>query len=212
VTAAAVAHVNRLPLLLIPGDVFANRGPIRVAAGGRFRRRHRQRQRLPAPVSRYFDRLTRPEQVMSAFARAMAVLTDPAECGPVTLAFCQDVQTEAFDSPLHYFSNRGSGLPRVQPRTVRKLRRPARRCCAGAQKPIVVAGGWHVLYVAEAERALTRFLRGRMAPASRRCGKPRPEGKSANFETQPPQYGRRRALSGNHGRQYACPPRRGPWS
>jgi len=92
VTAAAVAHVNRLPLLLLPRDVFANRRPDpvlqqienfadgTVSANDCFR-----------PVSRYFDRITRPEQIIAALQRAMAVLTDPAECGPVTLALCQDV-------------------------------------------------------------------------------------------------------------------------
>ena len=86
VTAAAVAHVNRLPLLLLPGDVFASRRPDpvlqqienfadgTVSANDCFR-----------PVSRYFDRITRPEQIITALQRAMAVLTDPAECGPVTL-------------------------------------------------------------------------------------------------------------------------------
>jgi 3D-(3,5/4)-trihydroxycyclohexane-1,2-dione acylhydrolase (decyclizing) len=84
VTAAALAHVNRLPLLLLPGDVFANRAPDpvlqqvesfgdgTVSANDAFR-----------PVSRYFDRITRPEQIISALNRAMRVLTDPAECGPV---------------------------------------------------------------------------------------------------------------------------------
>src|ERR1700742_4912467 len=100
VTAAAVAHVNRLPLLLLPGDVFANRRPDpvlqqienfadgTVSANDCFR-----------PVSRYFDRITRPEQLLAALPRAMAVLTDPADCGPATLAFCQDVQAEAYDWP-----------------------------------------------------------------------------------------------------------------
>jgi len=107
VTAAAVAHVNRLPLLLIPGDVFANRGPDPVLQQVEdFGDGTVSANDCLRPVSRYFDRLTRPEQVMSAFARAMAVLTDPAECGPVTLAFCQDTQTEAFDYPLHFFEPR----------------------------------------------------------------------------------------------------------
>ena len=100
VTAAALAHVNRLPLLLLPGDVFANRRPDpvlqqienfadgTVSANDCFR-----------PVSRYFDRITRPEQIINALQRAMTVMTDPAECGPVTLALCQDVQAEAFDYP-----------------------------------------------------------------------------------------------------------------
>ena len=89
VTAAALAHVNRLPVLLIPGDVFASRAPDpvlqqvedfqdgTVSANDCFR-----------PVSRYFDRIARPEQLLTALPRAMAVMTDPAECGPVTLAFC----------------------------------------------------------------------------------------------------------------------------
>ena len=105
VTAAAVAHVNRLPVLLIPADVFANRKPDpvlqqmetfgdgTVSANDCFR-----------PVSRYFDRIIRPEQIVPALNRAIAVLTDPAECGPVTLAFCQDVQTEAYDYPEAFFA------------------------------------------------------------------------------------------------------------
>ena len=107
VTAAALAHVNRLPVLLLPGDVFANRlpdpvlqqvedfGDGTVSANDCFR-----------PVSRYFDRITRPEQIIPALARAMAVLTDPADCGPVTLALCQDVQAEAFDFPSRFFDER----------------------------------------------------------------------------------------------------------
>ena len=93
VTAAALAHVNRIPVLLLPGDVFANRGPDpvlqqiedftdgTVSANDTFK-----------PVSRYFDRITRPEQLLTALPRAFRTMTDPADCGPVTLAFCQDVQ------------------------------------------------------------------------------------------------------------------------
>ena len=104
VTAAALAHVNRLPLLLIPGDVFANRGPDPVlqqvedfddgvvSANDCFR-----------PVSRYFDRISRPEHLMTALPRALQTMTDPAKCGPVTLSFCQDVQAEAYDYPVSFF-------------------------------------------------------------------------------------------------------------
>src|SRR3954449_6593699 len=107
VTAAAVAPVNRLPVLLLPGEVFSSRRPDpvlqqiedfgdgTVSANDCFR-----------PVSRYFDRITRPEQIMPAFERAMQVLTDAAECGPVTLALCQDVQTEAFEYPDWFFAER----------------------------------------------------------------------------------------------------------
>src|SRR4029077_6005250 len=116
VPAAAVAHVNRLPVLLIPGDVFANRKPDpvlqqvesfgdgTVSANDCFR-----------PVSRYFDRIARPEQIGPALTRPISVLTDPAECGPVTLAFCQDVQTEAYDYPASFFEERVHRLRRVAP-------------------------------------------------------------------------------------------------
>ena len=107
VTAAAVAHVNRLPVLFLPGDVYASRRPdpvlqqiedfadATVSANDCFR-----------PVSRFFDRITRPEQILDALPKAMAVLRDPAACGPATLAFCQDVQAEAFDYPVEFFEPR----------------------------------------------------------------------------------------------------------
>src|SRR6204780_3946644 len=116
VTAAAVAQVNRLPVLLIPGDVFANRRPDpvlqqvedfgdgTVSANDCFK-----------PVSRYFDRITRPEQIVPVLTRAISVLTDPAECGPVTLAFCQDVQAEAYDYPAGFFEERVHRIRRVAP-------------------------------------------------------------------------------------------------
>ena len=98
ITAAGVAHVDRLPVLFLPGDVFAGRRPdpvlqqvedfadATVSANDCFR-----------PVSRYFDRITRPEQLIGSLPRAMATLLDPATCGPATLALCQDVQAEAAD-------------------------------------------------------------------------------------------------------------------
>ena len=107
VTAAAVAHVNRVPLLLLPGDVFANRlpdpvlqqvedfGDGTVSVNDCFK-----------PVSRYFDRIARPEQLIPALNRAMVVLTDPADCGPVTLAMCQDTQAEAYDYPDSFFEEK----------------------------------------------------------------------------------------------------------
>ena len=107
VTAAALAHVNRLPVLLLPGDVFASRRPDPVlqqvedfsdptlTANDCFR-----------PVSRYWDRITRPEQLLRSLPQAIGVLTDPAECGPVTLALPQDVQAEAWDYPCAFFGKR----------------------------------------------------------------------------------------------------------
>ncbi len=116
VTAAAVAHVDRLPVLFLPGDVFASRRPdpvlqqvedfadATVSANDCFR-----------PVSRFFDRITRPEQIMTALPRALSVLTDPAACGPATLALCQDVQAEAFDYPDAFFAPRLWHIRRRRP-------------------------------------------------------------------------------------------------
>ncbi|MEN5081640.1 3D-(3,5/4)-trihydroxycyclohexane-1,2-dione acylhydrolase (decyclizing) [Bosea sp. TWI1241] len=163
VTAAAVAHVNRLPLLLLPGDVFASRRPDpvlqqienfgdgTVSANDCFR-----------PVSRYFDRITRPEQLMRAFERAMQVLTDPADCGPVTLALCQDVQTEASDYPERFFAER-----LWQPRRQRPDEAELAEAIAlirAAQRPLVVAGGG-VLY-SEAEAELAAFCSSHGIPAA----------------------------------------------
>jgi 3D-(3,5/4)-trihydroxycyclohexane-1,2-dione acylhydrolase (decyclizing) len=154
VTAAALAHVNRLPLLLLPGDVFANRAPDpvlqqvesfgdgTVSANDVFR-----------PVSRYFDRITRPEQLITALARAMQVLTDPAECGPVTLSLCQDVQAEAFDYPVAMFEERLWTPRRPQP-DANELE-AAVAAIKAAQKPVIIAGGG-VLY-SEAAEGLRAF-------------------------------------------------------
>ena len=103
-TAAALAHVNRLPVLFLPGDVFMSRAPDPalqqvedfhdggVSANDCFK-----------PVSRYWDRINRPDQLMNALPEVMRVLTSPAETGAVTLALPQDVQTEAFDYPVELF-------------------------------------------------------------------------------------------------------------
>ncbi len=154
VTAAALAHVNRIPLLLLPGDVFANRAPDPVlqqvedwgdgttSANDVFR-----------PVSRYFDRITRPEQIITALNRAMQVLTDPAECGPVTLSLCQDVQAEAFDYPESFFAERIWYPRRPQP-DARELD-AAVETLKSAKQPVIIAGGG-VLY-SEAAPTLCAF-------------------------------------------------------
>jgi 3D-(3,5/4)-trihydroxycyclohexane-1,2-dione acylhydrolase (decyclizing) len=140
VTGAALAHVNRLPVLLLPGDVFATRipdpvlqqvedfGDGTVSANDCFR-----------PVSRYFDRITRPEQIVPALARAMAVLTDPAECGPVTLSLCQDVQAEAFDYPESFFEER-VWAPRRQRPDEHEMQ-AAVEALRKARAPLIVSGG-----------------------------------------------------------------------
>ncbi|MFS8180614.1 3D-(3,5/4)-trihydroxycyclohexane-1,2-dione acylhydrolase (decyclizing) [Pseudovibrio denitrificans] len=140
VTAAALAHVNRLPVLLLPGDVFANRAPDpvlqqiedfqdgTVSANDTFR-----------PVSRYYDRIQRPEQLLTALPRAMAVMTDPVECGPVTLAMCQDVQAEAFDWPLSFFEERTLHFRRPAPDALEL--ETAVAAIRAAKKPMIIAGG-----------------------------------------------------------------------
>ena len=140
VTAAATAHVNRLPVLLLPADVFASRAPDPVlqqvegfadgtaSANDCFR-----------PVSRYFDRITRPEQLITALPRALRVLTDPAECGPVTLALCQDVEAMAFDYPEELFEERTAHF-RAPPPDEGELAR-AVEVLKGARRPLIVAGG-----------------------------------------------------------------------
>ncbi|HEY2864625.1 MAG TPA: 3D-(3,5/4)-trihydroxycyclohexane-1,2-dione acylhydrolase (decyclizing) [Casimicrobiaceae bacterium] len=144
VTAAALAHVNRLPVLLLPGDVFASRAPDpvlqqvedfhdgTVSANDCFK-----------PVSRYFDRIMHPEQLLAALPRAIHVLTDAALCGPVTLALPQDVQTMAFDYPEEFFAPEAI-LFRAQAPAEAELGRAA-ALLRSARKPLVVAGGG-VLY------------------------------------------------------------------
>ena len=155
VTAAAVAHVNRLPVLLLPGDVFASRRPDpvlqqiedfgdgTVSANDCFK-----------PVSRYFDRITRPEQIMPALLRAMQVLTDPAECGPVTLALCQDVQTEAYDYPARFFAAHHWRIRRQEPDRYELA--AAADVLRAAKKPLIIAGGG-VIY-SDAEDELKTFV------------------------------------------------------
>ncbi|MDD2867430.1 3D-(3,5/4)-trihydroxycyclohexane-1,2-dione acylhydrolase (decyclizing) [Neomegalonema sp.] len=140
VTAAALAHVNRLPVLLVPGDVFADRGPDPVlqqvedfgdgtiSANDCFR-----------PVSRYFDRISRPEHLLTALPRALATLTDPARCGPVTLAFCQDTQSEAFDYPESFFAPKLWRIRRPRPDPVELAE--ALATIRAAKAPVIVAGG-----------------------------------------------------------------------
>lgn len=154
VTAAALAHVNRIPLLLLPGDVFANRlpdpvlqqaedfGDGTVTVNDCFR-----------PVSRYFDRITRPEQIMPALRRAMQVLTDPAECGPVTLSLCQDVQAEAYDYPESFFAEKVWSPRRLMPDADEFA--TAAAALKLAKKPVIIAGGG-VLY-SQASESLAAF-------------------------------------------------------
>ncbi len=140
VTAAALAHVNRLPLLLLPGDVFAGRGPDPVLQQVEdFGDGTVSANDCLRPVSRYFDRIMRPEQLISALPRAFRVMSDPADCGPVTLALCQDVQAEAYDFPEAMFAPRVWHIRRPEP-DAGELARAAAMIRA-ARRPVIVAGG-----------------------------------------------------------------------
>ncbi|MCH2164011.1 MAG: 3D-(3,5/4)-trihydroxycyclohexane-1,2-dione acylhydrolase (decyclizing) [Marinovum sp.] len=163
VTAAALAHCNRLPVLIVPGDVFASRAPDpvlqqpevfgdgTVSANDCFR-----------PVSRYYDRITRPEHLLTALPRAMRVLTDPAECGPVTLAFCQDVQGEAFDYPASFFEAKtwNRRAPQPDPFEISAVA----DLLASASRPVIVAGGG--VYYGHANEALLRFAETHNIPVT----------------------------------------------
>ncbi len=163
VSAAAVAHVNRLPVLFLPGDIFASRRPDPVL------------QQLEAfgdpgasvndcfrPVSRYFDRITRPEQILVSLPAALRVLLDPAECGPATLALPQDVQTEVCEYPAEFFRRR-----------VHRIRKPlpdaselqsAVAILRKSKKPLIIIGGG-VKY-ALAEKRLAAFAEEHGVPAA----------------------------------------------
>lgn len=161
VTAAALAHVNRLPVLFLPGDVFANRIPDPVLQQAEnFSDGTATVNDCFKPVSRYFDRITRPEQIIPALNRAMQVLTDPAECGPVTLALCQDVQAEAYDYPESLFAERVWNQRR--PRPDRRELAAAVAALKAARKPLVIAGGG-VLY-SQASGELAKLVQGAGIP------------------------------------------------
>ncbi len=162
-TAAALAHVNRLPVLFLPGDVFMSRAPDPalqqvedfhdgvVSANDCFK-----------PVSRYFDRIAYPEQLLTALPRAIRVLTDPALCGPVTLALPQDVQTMAYDYPEDFFAPAGV-LFRAPPPMEAELAR-AVAVLRASKRPLIVAGGG-VLY-ARGDEALRAFAEAHGVPVA----------------------------------------------
>lgn len=163
VTGAALATVNRLPVLLLPGDIFANRRPHPVlqqleqpysqdiSVNDAFR-----------PVSRYFDRIYRPEQLLSALPEAMRVLTDPAETGAVTLALPEDVQTEAFDVAEAFFEKRVWHVRRPIPDEDALLE--AARMINEAKRPIIISGGGAIY--SDASDAVNEFAESVGVPVS----------------------------------------------
>jgi len=169
VTACALAHVNRLPVLFLPGDVFASRRPDPVL-------QQLEDERSPLrsvndcfqPVSRYFDRITRPEQLIESLPQAVRVLLSPAERGPVTLCLPQDCQTEVFDYSEELFAEKVHYIERPEPderaleRAVRLLKR--------AQTPFLIAGGG--VQYSGAEKTLKDFVEKHQIPiAETQAGK-----------------------------------------
>ncbi|MFC4114608.1 3D-(3,5/4)-trihydroxycyclohexane-1,2-dione acylhydrolase (decyclizing) [Nonomuraea zeae] len=154
ITGAAGATINRLPVLLLPGDIFSTR-----VAGPVLQELEDQRSYDVSvndcfkPVSRFWDRINRPEQLPSALLAAMRVLTDPAETGAVTLALPQDVQAEAFDWPDELFARRVWHIPRPRPERAALAR--AAELIRSAARPLIVAGGGAIY--AEATEQLRTF-------------------------------------------------------
>jgi 3D-(3,5/4)-trihydroxycyclohexane-1,2-dione acylhydrolase (decyclizing) len=153
-TGAATATINRLPVLLLPGDIFARRNVAPVLQ--QLESEHSQDVSVNdcfKPVSRYWDRINRPDQLVSALPAAMRVLTDPVETGAVTVCLPQDVQTEAYDYPAALFAKRVWRVPRNRPDRAALGR--AVEAIRASQRPLIVAGGG-VLY-SEATDVLRRF-------------------------------------------------------
>ncbi|MEV4760165.1 3D-(3,5/4)-trihydroxycyclohexane-1,2-dione acylhydrolase (decyclizing) [Micromonospora sp. NPDC049559] len=163
VTGAALATINRLPVLLLPGDIFATRVASPVLQELEDPRGHDiSVNDCFRPVSRFFDRVNRPEQLPSALLGAVRVLTDPAETGAVTLALPQDVQAEAYDWPVELFAARTWHVPRPVPEPAALAR--AVEVLRAARRPLLVAGGG-VVY-SEATAALRAFAEATGVPVA----------------------------------------------
>jgi len=163
VTAAAVALSNRLPILLLPGDTFASRFPDPVL---------QQVENFTSPtetandsfksVSKYFDRIVRPEQILASLPQAVQIMLDPADCGPATISISQDVQGEAFDYPEIFFEEKIHEIRRIYPdpnqikAAVEKIK--------SSKQPIIIAGGG-ILY-SEAEQELSNFAKKHNIPVT----------------------------------------------
>src|ERR1700738_3699484 len=155
VTGAATATINRLPVLLLPGDIFARRNVAPVLQ--QLESEHTQDISVNDcfnPVSRYWDRISRPDQLLMSLPEAMRVLTSPSETGAVTLALPQDAQTEAFEYPDAFLRKRVWTIPRN--RADRAALQAAARWIRASQRPLIVAGGG-VIY-SEATETLRRFV------------------------------------------------------
>ncbi|HEV7765647.1 MAG TPA: 3D-(3,5/4)-trihydroxycyclohexane-1,2-dione acylhydrolase (decyclizing) [Thermoanaerobaculia bacterium] len=181
VTAAATATINRIPVLLLPGDIFADRQPDPVLQ----QLEHPGNATVSVndcfiPVSRYFDRISRPEQLVPAMLNAMRVLTDPAATGAVTIALPQDVQSEAFDYPDSFFARRVWRIGRT-PAETRTLFDAAAAMRAW-KRPLIVAGGG--VHYSDATETLANFATRHGIPVAETQA-----GKSAMIWTHPMSVG-----------------------
>jgi 3D-(3,5/4)-trihydroxycyclohexane-1,2-dione acylhydrolase (decyclizing) len=161
ITGAAAATINRVPVLLLPGDIFARRNvaPVLQQLESPFTQDVSVNDCFK-PVSRYWDRIQRPEQLLTSLPDAMRALTSPANTGTVTLSLPQDVQAEAFDFPEEFFRKRVWIIPRT--RCDKELLTQAAALIRQAKKPLIVAGGG-VLY-SEASHALAHFAEATRIP------------------------------------------------
>ncbi|PYT20189.1 MAG: 3D-(3,5/4)-trihydroxycyclohexane-1,2-dione acylhydrolase (decyclizing) [Acidobacteria bacterium] len=155
ITGAATATINRIPVLLLPGDIFARRNVAPVLQ--QLESEHSQDISVNdafKPVSRYWDRINRPDQLPCSVVEAMRVLTSPAQTGAVTLALPQDVQSEAWDYPAEMFEKRVWRIPRPQPE--RSMIARAAEVIRAAKRPIIIAGGGTIY--SDATEALSHFV------------------------------------------------------
>ena len=167
ITGAATATINRIPVLLLPSDYYATRhqGPVLqqlehpvsadLSVNDCFR-----------PVSRFFDRISRPEQLLTALPEALRVLTDPAETGAVTLSLPQDIQAHAYDYPAHFFNERVWHIAR-RPPEARRIDE-AIALLKAAKRPVIIAGGG--VHYAEAGEALRAFAEAGGIPVAETSG------------------------------------------
>ena len=161
VTAAALAYVNRLPVLLLPGDVFAGRGPDPVLQQiENFADGTSSVNDCFKPVSRYFDRITRPEQLLTALPRAFRVMIDVADCGPATLSLCQDVQAEAYDFPVQFFEPNVWAVRRLSPD--KNELDIVSSLIKGAKSSVIIAGGG--IHYSQATDSLRSFAEKHQIP------------------------------------------------
>jgi 3D-(3,5/4)-trihydroxycyclohexane-1,2-dione acylhydrolase (decyclizing) len=163
VTAAAAAHTNRLPLLLLSGDVFSNRRPDPVLQQvENFNDPSLSVNDCFKPVTRYWDRITHPGQILSSLPQALAVMLDPGDCGPAFLGLCQDIQEIAFDYPEAFFEPRLRQVAR--PRADTDQLAEAVAMLKAAKRPLIISGGG-VRY-SFAEQALADFALRRDVPVA----------------------------------------------